>query len=69
MKSQFFGDMPEYPEPTQWTGDDLRPMPSVDESAKERDWSQLEAMARDFVRTYGAAAMLRCVANALPRTR
>lgn len=35
------------------------------EADKERDWSRLEAEAREFVGRYGAAAMLRCVSEAL----
>ena len=44
-------------------------MPSVetpgDEERRERDWFALEVDARDFVKRYGAAAMLRCVSRAL----
>lgn len=39
--------------------------PSVDDTAKERDWSYLEREARDFRKKYGAAALLRCVSYAL----
>jgi hypothetical protein len=57
-----------FPEPTTFSGDDLRPMPSVasptDEERKERDWSDLEAAARDFVKVYGVPALLRCVSRA-----
>lgn len=36
-----------------------------DEERRERDWLALETAASDFVQTYGAAAMLRCVSRAL----
>ncbi len=35
------------------------------EERRERDYADLEAAARDFVQTYGPAAMLRCVSDAL----
>jgi hypothetical protein len=35
------------------------------EECKERDWHYLESEAREFVQRYGAAAMLRCVSEAL----
>jgi hypothetical protein len=35
------------------------------EDRKERDWCDLENAAKDFVRTYGAAAMVRCISEAL----
>jgi hypothetical protein len=37
---------------------------STDEERKERDWSELEAAARDFVKVYGVPALLRCVSRA-----
>lgn len=56
-----------FPEPTSHNGPDLRQMPSSDPDAderKERDWSDLEAAARDFVKVYGVPAMLRCISRA-----
>ena len=35
------------------------------EERKAHDWQALEAEAREFVQQYGAAAMLRCVSEAL----
>jgi hypothetical protein len=35
------------------------------EEQREREWHELEALARDFVKTYGGAAMIRCVSEAL----
>jgi hypothetical protein len=35
------------------------------EERREHDWADLEAAARDFVKAYGAAAMLRCVSEVL----
>jgi hypothetical protein len=54
-------------EPTQWNGPDTRPMPSVgdDEDIIERDFHDLETAAREFAKTYGVAAMLRCVSRIL----
>lgn len=44
-------------------------LPSVetpaDEAIKERDWYALECEADDFLKKYGAAAMLRCVSRVL----
>lgn len=37
----------------------------IAEDRRERDWSDLESAAKDFVKVYGGAAMLRCVAEAL----
>lgn len=54
------------PEPIPWNGDDDRPMPSVGddtEDVKEREWHDLESHARDFIRAYGVAAMLRCISE------
>jgi hypothetical protein len=48
------------------THDDEREAgPFDDEERKERDWHYLESEAREFVQRYGAAAMLRCVSEAL----
>lgn len=58
-----------FPEPTPWNGDDDRPMPSAEDERIERDWADLEATARDFVKEYGASAMLRCVSYALEPKR
>ena len=54
-----------FPEPSQFNGEDMRPMESVPEEVQERDWHELESAAREFVDIYGAAAMLRCVSRAL----
>ena len=58
-------------EAKQWTGDDDRPMPSVespaDEELREAEWHELSALARDFAVKHGNAAMLRCVSIALER--
>lgn len=58
-----------YRDPTTWNGPDFRPMESVGESEdiRERDWHDLESAVRDFMKTYGVAAMLRCVAGAVER--
>ncbi len=55
------------PEPTTFNGPDHRPMPSVgeQEDLRERDWHDLETAAREFAKTYGVAAMLRCVSRIL----
>jgi hypothetical protein len=55
------------PEPVQFNGPDTRPMPSVgeDEDTRERDWHDLETAAREFIKTYGVSAMLRCVSRAI----
>jgi hypothetical protein len=45
--------------------DDYTASPFDAEERKERDWHDLESDARDFVKRYGAAAMLRCVSEAL----
>jgi hypothetical protein len=60
------------PEPTTFNGPDTRPMESVGaetEWATDRDWHDLESEARDFVKKYGVAAMLRCVAGAVERVK
>jgi len=46
-------------------------MPSVEdhEDIKERDWHDLHTHAREFVQTYGARMMLRCVSEALDDQR
>lgn len=56
-----------FPEPTTFNGPDYRPMESVDEDIRERDWHDLETAAREFIEVYGAAAMLRCVSRALDK--
>lgn len=43
----------------------LEPPDTEAEDRKERDWSYLEGEARQFVEKYGAAAMLRCISEAL----
>jgi hypothetical protein len=43
----------------------LSPPDTSKEDQKERDWAFLEGEARDFVKKWGAAAMLRCVSDAL----
>jgi hypothetical protein len=35
------------------------------EDQKERDWAYMEGEARQFIRTYGTAALLRCVSDAV----
>lgn len=60
-------------EPTeakQWTGEDDRPDDArahalEQEALREREWHELAALAKDFVKSHGAAAMLRCVSEAL----
>jgi hypothetical protein len=37
----------------------------ADEERRERDWHDLQAAASDFLKVYGAAAMVRCVSEAL----
>jgi hypothetical protein len=63
-----------FPEPIPWVGSpdegvyferEAREQAYAQEEQRERDWSSLEAAARDFVKTYGGAAMLRCVSEAL----
>lgn len=59
------------PEPVTFNGGDPGPAPweyreELDEEfVRERDWFDLEVEARTFLKKYGAAALLRCVANAL----
>lgn len=36
-----------------------------DEERKQRDWFDLEIAAREFVKAYGPAAMVRCISEAL----
>lgn len=38
---------------------------NIAEERRERDWSDLEATVRDFVKVYGPAAMLRCISDVL----
>jgi hypothetical protein len=59
--------VPSFPEPQTFNGSDNRPMASVGENEDiiERDFHDLETAAREFIKTYGAAAMLRCVSFAL----
>lgn len=59
----------EYLEAHGWTRDDNRPDDARAaalhaEEIRERDWSDLEASARDFARVYGIPALLRCIADA-----
>lgn len=56
-----------FSEPTAFNGPDTRPMPSVgeQEDLRERDWHDLETAAREFIKTYGVSAMLRCVSRAI----
>lgn len=53
-----------------WTGDDERPDTAreqayAEEERREREWHELSALAKDFAKVYGNAAMLRCVSDAL----
>lgn len=50
-----------------WSVDNPMPAVESEEEAeeRERDWVDLETTAREFIASYGAAAMLRCVSRAL----
>ena len=45
--------------------DDARAQALDAEAVRERDWSDLEATAREFIQAYGVAALLRCISRAV----